>query len=162
MNHDKVNRSLQTFTMLPAKSCNVLNPNISMKNMHICCIYIPEFHDTRSTKEIFHSENIILSRFHVSTKNVIYFQNIRPRWRPRTARPRSEKSDRDRGRDRDTTSVFFKKPHQTFLVFFMKVRGVPKKTFRQRNSFYQYSEALCTQVSESHFQKVPLKFFPTL
>ena len=36
----------------------------------------------------------------------------------------------------------------------------PKNTFRQRNSFYQYSEALCTQVSESHFQQVPLKFFP--
>ena len=35
-----------------------------------------------------------------------------------------------------------------------------KKTCRQGNSFYQYSEALCTQVSESHFQQVPLKFFP--
>ena len=35
----------------------------------------------------------------------------------------------------------------------------PKKTSRQRNSFYQYSEALCTKVSKSHFQQVPLKFF---
>ena len=34
-----------------------------------------------------------------------------------------------------------------------------KKTCRQSNSFYQYSEALCTKVSESHFQQVPLKFF---
>ena len=115
MYHDKVNRSLQTFRMLPAKSCNVLNPNTSMKNIYIpvYCIYIPEFHDTRRTKEVFHSENIILSRFHVSTKKMICIFKTYDRDGDRGPRDRDQKNptatDRDReprDRDRDTTSGF--------------------------------------------------------
>ena len=57
--------------------------------------------------------------------------------------------------------IFYKRD-QTHIILrvlqFVASKRCPKKTFRQRNSFYQYSEALCTQVNESHFQQVPLKF----